>query len=829
MAVLFQDLRYALRQLRRSPGFTLTVLLTIALGIGAVTAVFSVVHGVLLAPYTFRDPGRVIVWRETVREMQQVDPLLPDNYRHYVNLKEHAQSIEDAAILRTAGFSVSTGVDHPQILEGLAVSPNFFSVLGVTPLLGRSFLTEEAQTGRDKEIILTWGAWQRLFHGDASVLGKTLQVRGKAETVVGVLPESFRYPVMSTMPGEATFGSTERYELFEPLAPPAWALTDNEGDYNFLVVARLRPGVTTQQAQTELDGIEKATAVADHLHTHPGVVVEPFSEEITGGVSKPLWLLLIAVLSVLLLACVNLANLQMARAAARDHETALRSALGAGRGRLMQGALLENLLLGLGGGLGGVLLAAVGMKMFVRLAASLPRMNEVHLNPVMLALALGLSVLTSFGFGILPALRSLRIAPQTALQASVGRASSSRGTMRTRRLLVMVQVAGSVTLLIVTCLVTRSFSHLLNQDRAFNTAHVELAKAALSSPQYADSDGGSVDAGSDSGSHARGRTIDRILERLRSLPGMQSVAVTSELPLSGESNGNLLSRPDHPVPEGQTPIADLRLVSPEYFNTMRISIVAGRSFGVNDRQNPRVVIVSEKAAAAAWPDISPLGRTIKYWDRIYTVVGIAADARINDLKLNTPIFYIPYWDYPPERPVFLVRGERVSGTADVMGSAMRQTIWSVDPEIAIPTVSSLDDQLSDSVATERFQTVILSSFGGAALLLSLLGIYGVLAYTVSLRIQEFGIRVALGSSKARLARLVLLDAAYPVLGGIAVGLIGAVGAARWVRSVLYETSAADPLAIGLSIAALIATALAAALIPARNAASVDPIRALRGD
>ena len=348
MRTLFQDARYAVRRLRRSTGFTVTVMLTIALGVGAVTAVFSVVHGVLLRPYAFRDPGQIVVWRESIREMEQVSPALPDNYRHYLNLKDHAHSIQDAAILQTAGFSVATGVDHPRMAEGLSVSPNFFSVLGVAPLLGRAFVPGEAQIGRDKEIILTWAAWQRLYHGDSAVLGKTLRVGGEPETIVGVLPKSFRFPVMSVMPGQASYGSTERYELFKPLVPTTSELTANDAEFNFVVVARLKPGVSVQQAQGELDGIEKATAAADHLAIHLSVIVEPFAQEITGAISKPLWLLFAAVAGVLLMACVNLANLQIARGVARDHETALRSALGAGRGRLLQSVLVENLILGLG-------------------------------------------------------------------------------------------------------------------------------------------------------------------------------------------------------------------------------------------------------------------------------------------------------------------------------------------------------------------------------------------------------------------------------------------------------------------------------------------------
>jgi predicted permease len=820
------DLRYALRQLRKSKGFALTALLTIALGVGAVTAVFSVVNTVLLRPYPFRDPGQIVVWRETIQEIQKAEPLLPDNYRHYLNLKSRATSIQDAAIVQTAGFSVSVGVDHPQMTEGLAVSPNFFSVLGVTPLMGRVFMPEEAQSGRDQEVILTWGAWQRLFHGDPSVIGTNLRVSGEPKTIVGVMPKAFRFPVMSVMPGQATFGSTDRYEVYKPLAPNPEELTANDGDFDYVVVARLKPGVSMQQAQSELDGIEKATAAADHLAIYLGVVVLPFSEEINGNVSKPLWLLLGAVGSVLLMASVNLANLQLARSVARQHEMALRAALGAGRRRLFQGVLAENLLLGLGGGVGGILFADLGEKLFVRIAAVLPRLNEVHLSTPMLVFALGLSIATSLGFGILPALRSFRVMPQSALQASSIRLSSSKQAAHTRKMLVAIEVACSITLLIVTGLITRSFSHVLTQDRAFNSQSVAVARADLSSSRYSSGEGIPDNPGADPGSLARDEMIDRTLDKLRALPGVQSVAATSEIPLTGDMSVDGIHRVDHPVPQEQVPLANRRFISPGYLSTMRIPLIAGRDFSGEDRKNPRVVIVSEKTAKAVWPDQNPLGRSIRHWGRIYTVVGVTADARISDLKRDVAVYYLPYWDFPPATPVFLVRSSQMIQS---LGPEMRQTIWSIDPDISIPTVISLDAQLDESVATEKFQTIILSSFGGAALLLAVLGIYGVLAYSVSLRTQEFGIRIALGSSRSKLVHQVLMDASYPMAGGIAMGLLGAALATHWVRSLLYETSPADPVVIGSGMAILVVAALLASLLPARNAAATDPMHVLRGE
>ena len=723
-------------------------------------------------------------------------------------------------------FSVSTGTDHPQMTEGLAISPNFFSVLGVTPFMGRAFAPEEAQTGRDREIILTWGAWQHYFQGSPSALGMTLRIGDQPETVVGVLPKSFRFPVISMMPGEATHGSTERYEIFKPLVPMAHELAANDAEFNYLVVARLKPGVSVRQAQSELDGIEKATAAADHLAIHLGVIVEPFSQEITGDVSKPLWLLLAAVTGVLLIACVNLANLQIARGVARDHEIALRAALGAGRSRLLQGVLVENLLLGLGGGLGGIAVAFIGERLLTSIAANLPRLNEVRISAPMLTVSLALSLLTSLGFGILSALRSRRVMPQRALQTNSTRLSGSKRTARSRKLLVAVEVACSVTLLIVTGLITRSFSHLLAQDRQFNSQQVVMSKADLSAPKYSSGERMPENPGADPGSLARDAMIDRTLDQLRALPGVQSAAITSVMPLTGDMNVDGLVRPDHPVPEGQVPMANRRFTSPGYFGTMEIPLLAGRDFNEKDRENPRVVILSDKAAKAAFAGENPLGRSLRHWGRDYTVVGIASDARINDLKRDAPIFYLPYWDFPPQSPVFMVRS---SQTIQTLGPEMRQIIWGVDPNISIPTVVSLEAQVNESVATERFQTVILSSFGVAALLLAVLGIYGVLAYSVSQRTQEFGIRIALGSNRTGLVRLVMMDACYPIVTGIVLGLLGAAAAARWVRSLLYETSTIDPWAVGLSLTILLMAALLASLLPVLKAASVDPMRALRSE
>ncbi len=815
MRTPLQDLRFSIRTLRKSPGFALTAILTLALGIGSVTSVFSVVNSVLLKPFAFPQPNSLVVLRETTREFNYAPS--PDNYKHYLNWKTNSKTLVDAAIFRNSTFSVSSGTDHPEIVGGLVTSPEFFSVLRVEPMLGRSFLPSESVKGHDNVVILAWSAWQRYFAGDPGVIGRTFTIGGTPETVVGVLPRSFNFPHMNEMATAVSQREVSAYEIFQPIVPDPSFMNDT-GAYDFLVLGRMKSGVSPAQVESELGGLQQAFVKNAHIALHPWIVVESLQQEVAGSVSTALWLLLAAVGAVLLIGCVNLANLQLARAVAREREIAVRAALGASPKHLVRSTLTDSIVLAVAGGALGLLLSFAGVRLFVAAApSSLPRLNETHVSWPILLIAAGLSILTALLFGALPAIRSMRVDPQSAMQTSSNRVANSREGQRTRNLLVAAEVASTVVLLIVTGLLMRSFSRLLMQQREFDSSHVTLAQVDLYAPQYGDTE--------DHSDKVRGAFMDRALESLGHISGVQSVAMTSEMPLAGETWVDGIYRPDHPVPHNQEPSANMRWVSPSYLDTLRIPLIEGRNLQVSDRDHPTNALISQQTARAIWPSEDPLGKSFTTGDTdSFTVVGVVADARINDLKKTANMIYLPYWQNPWWRAYFLVRS---SQPASALTDSIRREIWKIDPQVAIPVLKPLDDQVNDSVATERFQTMLLGSFGLAALLLAMLGVYGVLAYSVSLREQEFGIRIALGSGKAALMQHVVQQAAIPVVSGVITGLALASIATRWVASLLYETEAADPAAISASVGVLLIASLLATLLPAHRAASVDPIKALK--
>lgn len=817
-----RDLQFALRGLRKSPGFTLTAVLTLALGIGAVTSVFSVVNAVLLKPFAFPDPQRLVVLREAVDDNHIGRSAIPVNYRHFLRLKEQTKTIEDAAIFHQRGESVAIEGEHPQIIGTVVASSNLFRVLGVQPILGRGFVESDTRKGADPVVVLSYQAWQTLFDGDAKAIGKTLQIGGEPVLVVGVLPAGMKFPHIKLAPKIPFYESVHDAQLFQPSIPSDLDLKADMGNFNYRAIARLKPNVNIAQSSAELDTLQKSYSLSAHLPFRFGIALTPLTQDVASGVSGALWLLFAAVAAVLLIACVNLASLQLARAVSADRQTAVCAALGASRFQLVRSRMSESLLLALIGGAAGAALAFAGMRLFLTLVpVSVPRLDEVRVSIPVLLFAAGISIAAAITFGILPALRSLRVRPQRALQSSSSRVANTRTATATRNLMVALQVACTVVLLIVTSLVLRSFSHLMHETRGFETSDVTLAQVDLFAPQYGDKRGAIAKA-------ARLALIDRVFAALHQLPGVQSAAVTSVVPLSGETWVDNLFRPDHPVAPGKEPAINVRWVDPGYVPTLRIPLVSGRNFTAADRANPYVALMSERTAREGFPGENPIGHTIVNIvpddGHPVKVIGIVASGHINGLKDDAAMVYLPYWAYAPFTLSFLVRSSRPS---DAIAPEIRRAIWQIDPQVPIPLLKSMDEQVSESVATDRFQAVLLTCFGLVALLLALLGIYGVLVYSVSLRKQEFGIRIALGSGKGPLIGLVLYQAAIPVFFGTLAGLAAAVVLLRWVRSLIYQAPMLDTLTIGSSIVLLFFAATVAAIVPARRAASIDPMRALR--
>jgi len=812
--------RYAIRQLRKSPGFAMTAILTLALGIGAATSVFSVVDAVILKPLALRDPDKLVVMREVVGEHGNDRSADPVSYRHYARLKHDSNTLEDAAIFMQRGLSVSETGDHPAIVGSVVASPNLLRVLGVQPMLGRDLVDSDGAKGAPTVAVLSYEGWQSFFGGDPKVVGKTMRIGGDPTTVVGVLPPGMQFPHIKLAPKIASAKMLTTM-IYAPLTPSDWDLSMDTGNFNYSVIARLKPGATLAQASAELETLQNSYTVSAHLPIHLGIAVTPLASDVTSGISGALWLMFAAVGGVLLIACVNLANLQLARAVAAERETAVRSALGASNGRLVRARLTESLVLAIAGGMAGVALAFAGVRLLLALVpADVPRLHDVQVNLPVLLFAAVLSIAAALAFGILPALRSLHVHPQAALQANSSRTVNSRDGGRTRSALVAGQVACTVVLLIVTSLVVRSFSRMLHQDRGFDSSHVTLAQVDLFAPEFGDK--------LPNAKALKLAFTDRALTALQRLPGVQSVAVTSAMPLTGETWVDNLERPDHPLPEAQRPLINLRWINQDYLATMQIPMIAGRNLTLADRANPYVALISERTAREAFPGENPIGRKISDVvpddEHSVTVVGVVADTRINGLKDTAAMVYMPYWAFTPWTLSFLVRSSQDSNS---MIGPMRQALWEIDPQVAIPTLKSMDEQLSDSVSTERFQVIVLTSFGAAALMLALLGVYGVMAYSVSVREQEFAIRIALGSGKSALIGLVLGQAALPVLLGSGVGLMLALIALRWVRSLLYQSPTMDPVAVGGSVLLLLVAAAVAAVVPARRAASTDPMRALR--
>jgi predicted permease len=805
---MWSDIRYAFRTLLRERGFAATVILSLAVGIGANTAIFSVVNGVLLRPLPYRDPGRLFSIHEVVPKLAYLYPALPVNLNHYFEWRKRASGIESIALIRPGSANL-TGAGEPELLTSARVSANTFRVLGINPQVGRSFLDEEDPEGHDQVLILSDSLWRRRFGADPGLVGKKILLDGKPHLVVGILPRGFRFPQQRDL---GNTGLGEDVDVFKPLGYSKDDLEEVAGDFNWATIARLRPGVTPQKAEAELNVIQGYISAKIPEKMDLDVAMSPLHQAIVGNAGRGLLVLLGAVGAVLMILCVNIANLSLARAAGRQRESAIRTALGAGRGQLARQILTESMLLALYGGILGILLASWGVHLLVGTApVDIPLLNEVRLDRTVLGFALLTSIVTGLVFGMLPALRAAGTQPQEALKSGNYTTTESRRGVRVRNLLVGVEAALSAVLLITAGLLVSSFVRLMHVDKGFNIERVLAAQVSLPSTKYTTDE-------------QKSAFFERVLRQAQTLPGVLSAGFVSALPLQGETWIDLVSTENDTRPLFERPMANVRFISPGYFKTLRIPLREGATFDDSQRSR-KVAIISQGTAQRLWPGQRALGRRMKHNEETVEVVGVTADIRSTSLDKDPVLMiYFPYWQRPRLSASLLVR---TAMDPRAIAAGVRELIRQVDGDVPVPEMKTMEQVMSDSVAQRRFQMMLVILFAAAALALAGFGIYGVVSYSVTRRRTEMGIRMALGAGAGGLQRMVLWQGIRPVAVGLAVGIAAALAAGRILSSLLFQVSPKDPMTIAAVAIVLLLVSAAAALLPARPATQVDPMKALR--
>jgi putative ABC transport system permease protein len=810
MAELASDIRYALRVLGRNPGFAAVAILTLALGIGANTAIFTIFDGVLLRPLPYREPGRLAAINETVPKFAYLAATLPVSADHFLKWRKQAHSFGQIALFEEIEMNLTSG-GEPARVQAARASAALFPMLGIQAKLGRTFREDEDKAGHGAVVVLSDGIWSSRFHRDPGIIGRKIVLDSNPYEVIGVLPAGVQLPKTSQMQSLAVPGGYA--QLWKPLG-----LRDGEiepmGDFNFGCIARLAPGVSFARANAELNSVEDGIGqtLPEKIALLASVI--PVQRQISGGTRASLVLLLAAVGAVLLIVCVNLANLLLARAAARRRELAVRLAIGAGAGRLLRQMLTESLLLASLGGALGVGVAAWAVRaLLARAPVDLPRMGEVNLDWRVLGFALAITVASGLVFGALPAWRAIRTDPQTALQAG-GRTTAGRPGGMVRRTLIAAEVALSAACLVTGGLLLHSFSRVMQVDKGFRTERTLTVTLGLPWTRYPDQ-------------QHQSRFIRPLLERVAALPGASEVATSNVLPLSGEGNNNVVMPEGASWPIVERPLADQRSVSPAFFRAMGIPLLSGRALEDSDGER-QVAVISATLAHRLWPVGSPLGRKIVNGDdkdHPIEVVGVVGDVRGASLtKTPNPTMYQPYWQRFQSNVGLVVR---TGSSPATLAGAIRHEIRRLDSELPVPAFQTLDRLVDDSVAQRRFQLDLVLLFALAALALAAVGVYGVVAQLVTQRTNEIGIRMALGARAADVRRMVLLEGLGPVAAGLAVGFAAALSAGRLVSGLLFGVRAADPLTFAAVAGVLLAAALAACLIPARRATRIDPLEALR--
>ncbi|RMH20136.1 MAG: ABC transporter permease [Acidobacteria bacterium] len=806
MDALWRDLRYALRGFGQRPGFAAVAILTLALGIGANVAIFTVAYGVLIAPLPYPDAGRIVVVLESAPALGYPRfSIAPPNY---VDFRD--QNTVFSHLAATSGGDLSlTGAGDPVRLRARRATWEYFPVLGVEPRLGRVFGPADDRPGAPKVAVLGHAVWQRYFGGDAAVVGRTVELDGEPHEVIGVMPEEF----------------SPDFDVFVPLAMDYAAF--GRGGHFLGAVARLKPGVDLERARAEMKAIA-ARLEAEYPDSNTGwsAVVDPLRELLVEDVRPALLLLLAAVALVLLIACANVANLMLARMALREREIALRIALGAGRGRLIRQLLAESTLLSLAGGALGVGLAIYGTRALVAMnAGGIPLAEEIGVDPQVLAFALVLSLATGLLFGLLPALQASRPNLTAALKEGGGGQSGGVRGRRLRSVLVLAQVAVALVLLIGAGLLLKSFARLLAIDPGFEPAGALTAQLALPEIRYRDDE-------------SQVAFYRQLFEQLNAEPGIDGVGAIFPMPLTG--SGFILTfaiEGRGPSPPNEGPFAHVRVIGPGYFETLGIPIRRGRGVELSDDRNGKpVAVINESAAEKYWPGDDPIGQRITFDDladadaeevRWLEIAGVVGDVHHEALEQDTePEIYWPYLQNPMDRATLVLRA---AGDPAPLVDRLREILARIDPSLPIWNVQPLQAIVDASVAQPRFNTVLLSLFAGLALTLAAIGVFGLISYAVSHQLREIGVRLAIGAGRRRILGLVLRQGMTPVAGGLLLGIAGALYASRYLESLIYGVAVTDAATYAALSLALAAVAAAACLLPAWRATRIDPMVVLRDE
>ncbi|HEV2830126.1 MAG TPA: ABC transporter permease [Pyrinomonadaceae bacterium] len=821
MHKVWQDLRYGVRMLLKNPGITFVVILALALGIGANTAIFSVVDAVLLRPLPYPESDRLVFLNETSRSMDEISV----SYPNFTDWRNQNQSFEKIGVYNRSSYNL-TGVGEAERIVTGQMSADLFAALRVNPALGRLFTNDEDKPGAAPVVVLGDPLWQRRFGGQAGILNQQLTLNGKSYTVIGIMPPGFQFPT--------------RVEMWVPVGQlsgePSWQQRGNHpGLYG---VARLKPGVTFAQAKAEMDNIaSNLEKQYQDSNAGNGIGVRPLLEIFASDIRRALWVLFAAVAFVLLIACANIANLLLARAQSRQKEMAIRAAMGAGRWRIARQLLTESVLLALIGGSLGILFARWGIALILYISPdAIPRAKEISLDWRVLAFTIGLSFVTGVLFGLVPALQAGVVDVHETLKET-GRGTSGKHWLRSS--LVIAEVATTLVLLVGAGLMIRSFYRLQKVNPGFSYDHLTSFSVALPQKKYANNE-------------QQEQFYNRLLENLRGLPGVEATAAASGLPLGNngwQTSFTVDGQP--PPPREQTPLMEACLVTPDYFRTMNIPLRSGRYFNDHDDRSALIgkdlskysetereiaalnsIVIDEEFARRYWPNEEAVGKRIRLGNDtdpktpVLTVLGVVGRVKMEGLGTDSKRVqgYFPYAQIPSGGMTVILKS---AGDPNQLIAAVRQQVKAVDPDQPIYSIRSMDDIRAESVAPERLNLTLLSLFAGIALVLAIVGIYGVMSYTVTQRTHEIGIRMAIGAQPRDVFRMVIRQGMMLALIGVACGLVGAFGLTRLMASMLFGVEPTDPATFGAIAVLLTGVALIACYVPGRRATKVDPVVSLR--